>query len=180
MSSLMDEEVTKQLWATKQTDDTFLKTENDDGRDATYTRIANAGGIRRSGRVPLHQLCSGFQLTLSSCDDKEIEATSVILCKNERGADAIARKKTRDKVVQALKPKISAGNISRILTSTDEKEYDIASEAISWQLILKSIHCHYIQYDFISLLTVPRNVDLLQPLQVAAASKFLNAIDDWH
>jgi hypothetical protein len=78
-SSLMDEEVTKQLWATKPTDDTFLKTEDDDGRDATYTRIANAGGIRRSGTVPLHQLCSSFQLTLSLRDDKEIEATSVIL-----------------------------------------------------------------------------------------------------
>ncbi len=62
-SSLMDEEVTKQLWATKPTNDTFLKTEDDDGRDATYTRIANAGGIRRSGTVPSHQLCSGFQLT---------------------------------------------------------------------------------------------------------------------
>ena len=178
-SSLMDEEVTKQLWATKLTDNTFLKTEDNDGRDATYTRITNAGGIRRSGTVPLHQLCSGFQLTLSLRDDKEIEATSVILCKNERGADAIAHRKTRDKVVQALKPEISAGNISRILTSTDEKEYDIASEAISWQSILKSIYRHCIQYDFVSLLTIPRNVDLLQPLQVATATKFLNAIDDW-
>jgi hypothetical protein len=178
-SLLMDEEVTKQLWATKPTDDTFLKTEDDDGRDATYTRIANAGGIRRSGMVPSYQLCSGFQLTLSSRDDKKIEATSVILCKNERGADAIARKKTGDKVVQALKPEISAGNISRILTSTDEKEYNIASKAISWQSILKSIHRHCIQYDFVSLLTIPRNVDLLQPLQEATATKFLNAIDDW-
>jgi hypothetical protein len=33
--------------------------------------------------------------------------------------------------------------------------------------------------DFVSLLTIPRNVDLLQPLQVAMATKFLNAIDDW-
>ena len=30
-SSLMDEEVTKQLWATKPTDNTFMKTEDDDG-----------------------------------------------------------------------------------------------------------------------------------------------------
>jgi hypothetical protein len=178
-SLLMDEEVTKQLWATKPTEDTFLKTENDDGQDATYTCIANAGGIRRSGTVPSHQLCSGFQLTLSSRDDKEIEATSVILRKNEQGADAIARKKMRDKVVQALKPEISAGNISRILTSTDEKEYDTPSKAISWQLILKSTHRHCIQYDFVSLLTIPRNVDLLQPLQVATATNFLNAIDNW-
>ncbi len=55
-SLLMDEEVTKQLWATKPTDDAFLKTEDDDGQDATYTCIANAGGIRRSGAVPSHQL----------------------------------------------------------------------------------------------------------------------------
>ena len=42
--------------------------------------------------------------------------------KNERGKDAIQRKKTRDKVVQALKPEISAGNISRILTSTNAED----------------------------------------------------------
>ncbi len=103
----------------------------------------------------------------------------MILRKNERGADAIACKKTHDKVVQALKPEISAGSISHILTSSDEKEYDVASEAISWQLILKSIHRYCIQYDFVLLLTIPWNVDLMQPLQVAKATKFLNGIDDW-
>jgi hypothetical protein len=49
-SLLMDEEVTKQLWATKLTNDTFLKTEDNNGQDATYTRIANAGGITRRPR----------------------------------------------------------------------------------------------------------------------------------
>ena len=179
-------DVAKNLWKTslKAPVDPVLTTTNGDDADedtaATYTRIMNAGGLRNiSEAIPSHQMSSGFQLTVSSRDDKDIPTTCVILRKNERGADAIARKKTRDKVVQALKPEISAGNISRILTSSDEKEYDVASEAISWQTILKAIHRHCIQYDFISLLTIPRNVDLTQPLQVAKATKFLDAIIDW-
>jgi hypothetical protein len=88
-------------------------------------------------------------------------------------------KRTCNKVVQALKPKISAGNISQILTSTDADEYDVANKAISYQAIMNSIHCFCIQYDLDSLLKIPVNVALSQPLQVAKAYRFLNAINDW-
>ena len=117
-----DSDVAKNLWATslKAPVDPVLTTDDDDDADennaAAYTRIMNAGGLRKnSGMIPSHQLSSGFQLTVSSRNDKDITATSVILRKNERGADAIARKKTRDKVVQALKPEISAGNILSLI-----------------------------------------------------------------
>jgi hypothetical protein len=49
---------------------------------------------------------------------------------------------------QALKPVISAGNISRIVTCTDEDKYDVGNEVISWQPIMKSIHQYCMQYDF--------------------------------
>jgi hypothetical protein len=42
-------------------------------------------------------------------------------------------------VVKSLDLKILAGNISRLLTSTDVAEYDIAADALSWQTTLKSI-----------------------------------------
>ncbi len=103
----------------------------------------------------------------------------MILQKNERGKDAISRKKTRDKVIQALKPEISAGNISRILTSTDADEYNIASKAISYQAIMNSIHRFCIQYDMETLLKIPVDVNLLQPLPVKKATTFFNAIKDW-
>jgi uncharacterized protein (DUF2267 family) len=118
-------------------------------------------------------------MTLTSRADNKIGGTAVILRKNERGKDAISRKKIRDKVVQALKPEISAGNISRILTSTDADEYDIASKAISNQAIMNSIHRICIQYDMEIHLKIPADVDLSQPLLVKKATKFFNTIEGW-
>jgi hypothetical protein len=144
---------------------------------AAYVRIANAQSL--SGTIPSGKLMSGFEMTLLSCADNKIGGTAVILQKNERGKDAISCKKTRDKVIQALKPKISAGNISRILTSTNADEYNIASKAISYQVIMNSIHLFCIQYDMKSLIKILVDVDLLQPLQVKKATKLFNAIEDW-
>jgi hypothetical protein len=85
----------------------------------------------------------------------------------------------RDKVVKALKPKISAGNISRILTSVDASEYDVATDALSWQSSLKLIKKFCIQYDMISLIKISKGIDLAQPYQVAKATLIKDAINDW-
>jgi hypothetical protein len=112
-------------------------------------------------------------MTLTSRADNNIGGTAVILQKNERGKDAISHKKTRDKGVQALKPEISAGNISRILMSTDADKYDVASKVISYQAIMNSIHRFCIQYDMETLLKILADVDLSQPLLVKKATKVL-------
>ncbi len=117
--------------------------------------------------------------TLSSRNDKDLCETRIIIRKEERGNDAITRKKTRDKVVKALEPKISAGNLSRILTSADIAEYDVAAEALSWQSTLKDIRKFCVQYDMMAILLIPQNVDLSAPDVVAKARTFKNAIDDW-
>jgi hypothetical protein len=85
----------------------------------------------------------------------------------------------RDKVVKSLEPKISAGNISRILTSVDSAEYDVAADAISWQTILKSIRHFCMQYDMISLLKIPQGIDISKPHHVAKATQFKDTINDW-
>jgi hypothetical protein len=85
----------------------------------------------------------------------------------------------RNKVVKALEPKISVGNISRILTSVDASEYDVATDALSWQSSLKLIKKFCIQYDMISLIKIPQGIDLAQPYQVAKATLFKDAINDW-
>jgi hypothetical protein len=85
----------------------------------------------------------------------------------------------RDKVIKALKPKISAGNISHILTSVDASEYGIATDALSWHSSLKLIKKFCIQYEMISLIKIPQRVNLAQPYQVAKATLFKDAIDDW-
>ena len=89
------------------------------------------------------------------------------------------KQETRSKVIKSLEPKISAGNISRFLTSVDASEYDVAIDALSWQNSLKLIKKFCIQYDMLSLLKIPQGVDLAQPYQVAKAVLFKDAMDDW-
>ena len=141
-----------------------------------YVRIANERSLK--GTIPSGKFSSGFEFTLASRNSADIDHARVILRKNERGRDAIQRKKTRDKVVQALKPEISAGNISRILTSTDADDYDVAAEAISSQTILNAIHRFCIQYDMEPIIKIPVKIDLSNPLNVKN-SKTRNAIEDW-
>jgi hypothetical protein len=160
-------------------DDAARKKEEDrelDEEKAAYVRIANARSLK--GTIPSGQLNSGFEFTLVSRDTADISNARVILRKNNRGKDAIQRKKTRDKVVQALKPEISAGNISRILTSTDADDYDVAAEAISSQAILNAIHRFCIQYDMETIIKIPVKIDLSNPLKVKT-SRTKNAIEDW-
>jgi hypothetical protein len=136
-------------------------------------RIANARSLKRT--IPSGQLNSGFEFTLVSRNTADIGGARG---KNECGNDAIQRKKTCDKVVQALKPEISAGNISQILTSTDADEYNVAAKAISSQAILNSIHQFCIQYDMKPLIKIPLGNDLSNPLLLKTTStKYLNAIE---
>jgi hypothetical protein len=131
------------------------------------------------GNIPSHQLQSGLLLSLVPCSDRGLNDAKVILRKGDRGADPIAHKNTRDKDVKALEPKISAGNISRILTSVDASEYDIATDALSWQNSLRLIKKFCIQYGMFSLIKIPQGVNLAQPYQVVKGTLFKDAIDDW-
>jgi hypothetical protein len=58
-----------------------------------------------SSAIPSHSLASGLQINLSSCNERDLCKTKIIIRKEERGNDAITRKKTRDKVVKSLEPK---------------------------------------------------------------------------
>jgi hypothetical protein len=133
-----------------------------------------------SGSVPSHSLASGLHITLSSHNDRNLNAARIIIRKEECGSDAITHKKTRDKVVKLLSLKISAGNLSRLLTSNDIADYDGAADALSWQSSLKNICTFCTQYDMVSLLLIPQNVDLSKPHLVAKARHFKDAIEDWH
>jgi hypothetical protein len=104
---------------------------------------------------------------------------NIILCKHDHGSDAISCKKTRDKVVKSLDLKISAGNISRLLTSTGNAEYDVAADALSWQTTLKYIRHFCSQYNMTSLIMIPQDVQLSKPHLVAKATVFKDAIRNW-
>ncbi len=67
-----------------------------------------------------------------------------------------------------------------MLTRVEADEYDVAADALSWQTILKSICRFCTQYDMTSLIMIPQGVDLSKPLHVAKATRFNDAIEDWH
>ncbi len=71
------------------------------------------------GTIPSHQLQNGLLISIVPCSDRDLNHAKLVLRKRDRGANPIACKKMHNKVVKALEPKISAGNISCILTSVD-------------------------------------------------------------
>jgi hypothetical protein len=66
-----------------------------------------------------------------------------------------------------------------LLTSNDIADYDVAADALSWQSSLKNILTFCTQYDRVSLLLIPQDIDLSMPHLVAKARHFKDAIDDW-
>jgi hypothetical protein len=149
--------------------DDFIETQHKKSFDREYM-----------GKIPALQTQLGLQFTLATCTDRDLGDIKVILRKQDRGADPISCKKTRDKVVKLLDMKISAGNLSCMLTSVEANEYDVAAGALSWQTILKSIRCFCSQYNMTSLIMIPQGVDLSKPHHVAKAIRFNDAIEDWH
>ena len=139
-------------------------------------RATFAGTFGGGSAAP--QLHPGLQLSLVPRSDKSLGDAKVILCKGDRGADPFACKKTRDKIVKALEPKISASNICCILTSVDASKYDIAADALLWQHSLEVITKFCTQYNMLSLIKIKQGVDLAQPHLVAAATLFKDAIKD--
>jgi hypothetical protein len=106
---------------------------------------------RYVGKIPSYQLQLGLQITLTSCKEKDLGEVEVILCKQDRDDDAISCKKTRDKIVKSLKMKITAGNLSHVLTSVDANEHDIAADLAVYTQehppFLHSIRHDIINYD---------------------------------
>ncbi len=107
---------------------------NIDERAALYDEIdarRDSAVNHATKKVASHELQSGLLISLAPRNTRDLGAVNIILRKQDRGNDAFARKKTRDKVVTALEPKIAAGNISRMLTSNDAANFDVATDALS-------------------------------------------------
>ncbi len=132
-----------------------------------------------SGSSTARKLQSGFQIARASRSTNEINTVKVVLQKQDQDDNSISRQKTCSKVVCALKPAISAGNISRILTSNDKAQHDVASNALSWQSILENLKCYCIQHNMNPILMIPQGVDFKNPANVSRACDFFNVIDDW-
>ncbi len=65
----------------------------------------NATNCFGHANIPFQTFASGFQVTAAPClGDQSI--TKVVLCEDDRGDTPLARQKTREKIVQAIKPEI--------------------------------------------------------------------------
>ncbi len=72
--------------------------------------------------VPSHKLQPGLFITLLAIHNKDLGKVRMILCKHHCGSDTILCKKTKDEEIKSLDLKISVGNISCMLTSTNVAE----------------------------------------------------------
>jgi hypothetical protein len=96
-------------------------------------------------------LKSGFQVTTAPClGNKNIDKT--ILHKEDQGDMPASHQKTREKVVQAIKPEINTCKISHIFTSIDKGSYNVANNPPSSQTIMNGIKQYAIQCDMMLLL----------------------------
>ncbi len=130
-------------------------------------------------KIPFQTFASSFQVTSALClGDQTFE--KVVLCKDDQGDTPIARQKTREKVVRAIKPEITTCNICRIITSDDEGSYNVASNAISSQTIMNGIKQYVVQYNMISIIMIPKGVSsLLTPASITSTTVWMNGIEDY-
>jgi hypothetical protein len=104
---------------TKGADDTPSNDQKYEVKSVLFKTKAGQETVRSTnvGANPARQLQKGLQISLDPRSERDFDTINVILSKNDCGADAIVRKKTRDKMVKTMEPKLSANNISRIITS---------------------------------------------------------------
>ncbi len=76
-------------------------------------------GQEAKGQENMHQKTQGAQHTLYTLS-------------RSKNYHKETGKKTRDKVVKAMEPKLSANNISRIITRIDASSFDVANSASSY------------------------------------------------
>jgi hypothetical protein len=137
-----------------------------------YKSQYNATNHFGNAKVPFQTFASGFQVTAAPClGDQSL--TKVVLCKDKCGDTPLARQKTQEKIVHAIKPEIQTCKISRILTSNDESSYDVATNALSTQTILQGINRYITQYDFTSIIMIPQGMSsAFTPACINSSTKY--------
>ena len=144
-----------------------------------YKSRYNATNRFGNANIPFQTFASGFQVTAAPrLGDQSI--TKVVLCKDDRGDTPLARQKTREKNVRAIKPEIQTCKISRILTSNDKSRYDVATDALSTQTIIQGIIRYITQYNFTSIIMIPQGMSsTFTPACINSSTKWLHAINDF-
>ncbi len=101
----------------------------------------------------------------------------VIISRSQRGVTDKEKAKIREICTTAITPKITRGNISKLLTTTDA-DYDIAEDAARWQTSLADIWRHVIQYDFKLIVMIPYSFDPTDVNSVPQTTELVNGVLD--
>jgi len=64
-------------------------------------------------------------------------------------------------------------------TTSALSSFDVATDALSWQTHLQNIHKYCVQYDMLSILSIPVGVDYSDPNNVLTHTEYKDAIEDW-
>ncbi len=82
--------------------------------------------------------------------------------------------------MKAIKLEITTCKISQILMSNNEDNYDVASDALSYQTIMQGIKRYVVQYDMTSIIMIPKGVSsLFTPTSITSTTVWLDAIKDY-
>ncbi len=98
----------------------------------------------------------------------------VIIPQTHRGMTDKDRAKIRELCIAPLEPKITRGNMTKLLSSDDS--YDIAKDAARWQTDLGNIWTHIVQYDFAHIVLIPFSFDPNDSTSINPNGPFINSV----
>jgi hypothetical protein len=102
----------------------------------------------------------------------------IIVHRHQRGSTPKDTAKIRELCTEAITPKITKGNIAKLLSGSFGSEYDIAEDAARWQTSLATIWRHIIQYDFRLIALIPLTFDPKNISSIPSNVEFVNCVLD--
>ena len=127
---------------------------------------------------PVSTLASGISLrsTPRPNNHASYDNDRVIIPRTNRGTTDKDRAKICELCITPLDPKITRGNMTKLLSSDDS--YDIAKDAARWQTDLGNIWTHVVQYDFAHIALIPRSFDPSDSTSIDPNGPFINSVLD--
>ncbi len=148
------------------------------GAFAHHTTSSSANATPPTWAAPNANIPSGLCLRPVARPDiyADYERDRVIVSRHQRGATNKDRAKIRELCTESITPKITRGNITKLLSSSNNENYDIAVDAAQWQTALGNIWNHIVQYNFVHIAMIPRSFDPTNANLVTSNSIFVNAV----
>ncbi len=129
--------------------------------------------------VPGLTFPTGLALRSTPRPDNHVsyENNRIIVPRDKRGSSDKERVKMHEICTEAIAPRITRGNIAKLLTSTDDS-YDIAADAAQWQSALNNIWEHVVRFDYTHIVYIPTSFDPTNPTSFGNNSTFVNSVLD--